>query len=278
MSDEAATADMDGYFDHLGQGGETSLRAQVAQMLRGAPDKAAPAKKPAAKAKLAAVDKALEKEERKVGELKQEREVLELKGGKTQAKQQALRWRTYPPGGGATSYAKSMKDAASSKKSSECLPPKVMVDGKCSNYLKLSAEEKGKARQILRKKAYYKYKWAHEWRKHGRKPHYRIVPKRYPHEGGADLGDNYVGLDCGKPGCRYKVLEDKFVKDDGTYPHARIPKLVRSFTGDGMDIRYPMRPQKLKPGIKVADEGSIDKAVGGFFKSQKLGYQKYAPV
>ena len=119
--------------------------------------------------------------------------------------------------------------------------------------------------------------WSHEWRKHGRKHHYRIVPKRFPHESGADLGDNYVGLDCGKSDCRYKVLSDKMRKDDGKYPHSRIPKLFRAFTGDGMDMRYPLRPQKLKPGIKIADEGSIDKAVGGFFKSQKLGYQRSAP-
>ena len=74
LSDTAATTDLDTYFDRLNQGEESSLRAQVAQMLRGtagkaAPakeGKAAPAKKPAAKGKLAAVDRALEKEEHKV--------------------------------------------------------------------------------------------------------------------------------------------------------------------------------------------------------------------
>jgi len=214
----------------------------------------------------------------KVGELKEQRAMLERKEGKVQAKQQQLRWRTYPPGGGATSYAKSLKDVdAKDLKSKECLPPNVMIDGKCENYRKLEAEKKAKARQILRKEHYYRYKWSHEWRKHGRKHHYRIVPKRFPHESGADLGDNYVGLDCGKSDCRYKVLSDKMRKDDGKYPHSRIPKLFRAFTGDGMDMRYPLRPQKLKPGIKIADEGSIDKAVGGFFKSQKLGYQRSAP-
>jgi len=66
LSDTAATTDLDTYFDRLNQGEESSLRAQVAQMLRGTAGKAAPAKKPAAKGKLAAVDRALEKEEHKV--------------------------------------------------------------------------------------------------------------------------------------------------------------------------------------------------------------------
>lgn len=254
-----------------------ALRSQFAEIIS-APSKAAPAKKQVATGKLAAVDRALEKEEQKVEELKKQRAILQSKSGKAKVMQQQLRWRTYPPGGGATSYAKTMSD--DTKGSKECLPPNVMINGKCSkkSYLTLTGEEKAAALKALRKNAYYRYKWFTRWHKSGEKHHYRVVPLRYPHESGSDFGDNYVGLDCGQPDCRYKYLQDKMVNDDGTYPHARIPKLIRPFTGDGMDIRYPMRPQKLKQGIKIANEGAIDKMVGSFFKSQKIGYQRYVAL
>lgn len=183
--------------------------------------------------------------------------------------------RVYPPGGGATSFGKSLKEREGNGKSKECLPPKVEIDGKCQNYLKLSAEDKEKARTALRKNAYYRYKWGTQWHKHGFKHHFHTVPKRYPHEDGADLGDNYIGLDCGTPNCRYSNLSDKFKAADGKYPKARIPKLFRPFTGDSLDLRFPTRPQKLPDAIKKLDKGYIDSAIGGFFKSQKLGYQKY---
>ena len=300
ISDTDATSDIDNFFDKhptLEEQVEQKLRAlpakaapaqakksevealrsQFAEIIS-APSKAAPAKKQVATGKLAAVDRALEKEEQKVEELKKQRAILQSKSGKAKVMQQQLRWRTYPPGGGATSYAKTMSD--DTKGSKECLPPNVMINGKCSkkSYLTLTGEEKAAALKALRKNAYYRYKWFTRWHKSGEKHHYRVVPLRYPHESGSDFGDNYVGLDCGQPDCRYKYLQDKMVNDDGTYPHARIPKLIRPFTGDGMDIRYPMRPQKLKQGIKIANEGAIDKMVGSFFKSQKIGYQRYVAL
>jgi hypothetical protein len=88
------------------------LRSQFAEIMR-MPGKAAPARKQVATGKLAAVDRALEKEEQKVEELKKQRAILESNGGKAKVMQQQLRWRTYPPGGGATSYAKSMTDGES---------------------------------------------------------------------------------------------------------------------------------------------------------------------
>jgi hypothetical protein len=226
---------------------------------------------------LVAIDKNLAKEQSAVEKLSAERKRVEHQIAGTKqadsAKSQSLRIRVYPPGGGATSYAKSIKGVET--KSAECLPPRVMVDGKCENYLKLPDDQKKAARELLRKNAYYKYKWSWENRRSGYKHHFRVVPKRYPHADGADLGDNYIGLDCGTPNCRYKVLEDKMKSGDTTYPKARIPKIFRPFTGDSLDLRFPKRPQKLKPGIAQANEGAIDKEIGGFFKSQKLGYQQY---
>jgi len=222
---------------------------------------------------LQAINKQLSSEKSRVDQLQEHRDSLkhQIADGDTQG----LRIRQYPPGGGATSYAKSIKSAAAETKSTECLPPRVMIDGECQNYLKLSDDEKAAARKQLRKNAYYKYKWSWENRNSGYKHHFRVVPKRYPHADGADLGDNYIGLDCGKPNCRYAVLEDSMKSGDDKYPKARIPKLFRPFTGDSLDLRFPKRPQRLKPGIAAANEGAIDKAFGRFFKSQKLGYQQY---
>jgi len=299
MTDGEAHSDLSSYFDKLSQAtsrtAQQSARASNLAVAKGA-EASEPAHEAAAGAQkdthsldarleraedkvkmlkkqkeLQAINEKLSSEKSKVDALQEKRESLkhQIAGGNVQS----LRVRVYPPGGGATSYAKSIKTVET--KSTECLPPKVMFDGKCQNYLQLKADQKKQARQLLRKNAYYKYKWAFQNRKSGYKHHFRVVPKRYPHEDGADLGDNYVGLDCGKPGCRYKVLEDKMKSGDDTYPKARIPRLFRPFTGDSLDLRFPKRPQKLKPGIAEANAGVIDKAVGRFFKSQKLGYQQY---
>jgi len=278
VSDKEAQQDMLSYFDMA----KPSLKAELEQVLK-APAQAAKTKGKTGGGdkQLAKIDKELAQEKSKVQQLKAKKDALEHefdttgKDGKLKSTAQSLRWRVYPPGGGATTYSNVLTAKEGDAKSKECVPPKVEVDGKCQNYLKMSVVDKQKARVALRKDAYYRYKWGTQWRKHGYKHHFSLVPQRYPHEDGADLGDNYVGLDCGTPDCRQSNLADKFKSNDGKYPHARIPKLFRPFTGDSFDLRYAARPQKLPDAIKKLDRGYIDSAIGGFFKSQKLGYQRY---
>ena len=40
----------------------------------------------------------------------------------------------------------------------QCLPPQVLLDGECLNYLTMSTEQQAEARKALRKNAYYRYR------------------------------------------------------------------------------------------------------------------------
>ena len=106
---------------------------------------------------------------------------------------QSLRWREFPKGGGATRFAQNIKGTAGDRKSSECIPPKVEFtadDGttKCENYLTMSAKDSALAAEQLRKEKYFRYAWSRHQQEPGHPHHFRIVPRRFPHADGADLG------------------------------------------------------------------------------------------
>ena len=269
VTDREANKDMVGFFDRMNHE-EQSLKAEVKQML--VARHTSPVRK--REAEEAAVDRQLQQAESQVATLKKQKLRLEQKDRARKVKAQSLKIRELPKNEGAYPYGK-LLPTERNVATTECIPPKVMLNGECKNYLKMDAEEMKAARDQLRKEGYYRYKWAFAPRGRGQGHRFKVVPKRFPHADGADLGDNYLGLDCGTPDCRASGLDDKYTQQTGEYPKARIPKLFRPFTSESFDLRKRQRPQQLPAGIEEADKGTIDSAWGDFFSSHNVGYQHY---
>lgn len=75
-------------------------------------------------------------------------------------------------------------------------------------------------------KAYHRYKLNQE---------FRVVPQRFPHEDGADLGDNYIAglFDNVNDPMTHATYADKFFKADEApgVVHEKTPDIIRPFAG-----------------------------------------------
>jgi len=189
---------------------------------------------------------------------------------------QSLRKRVYPKAGGAQRAIKLIDI-----KSNDCLPPRVLVDGVClsdpegmkppafcsdknSAQCKEWMGNKEKLIDVYKKQLRdnYPYRYSEDefsgdWHyTPGFSHKYRVIPQRYPHKDGSDLGDNYIsGLSDND--FETREFDDAFVRSSAS--KTRTPIMLRPVTGfHDTDLTGRYQLEHLKPVVRSMDKGTLD--------------------
>mmetsp|Transcript_30545 Transcript_30545/g.98400 ORF Transcript_30545/g.98400 Transcript_30545/m.98400 type:complete len:265 (-) Transcript_30545:110-904(-) len=85
---------------------------------------------------------------------------------------------------------------------------------------------------------------------------YRVIPQRYPHKDGSDLGDNYIsGLS--DRDFETREFDDAFVRSSAS--KTRTPVMFRPVTGfHDTDLTGRYQLEHLKPVVRSMDKGTMD--------------------
>eukprot|EP00960_Hanusia_phi_P000056 1676-Hanusia_phi.AAC.2 len=98
---------------------------------------------------------------------------------------------------------------------------------------------------------------------------YRVIPQRYPHKDGSDLGDNYISTTISKRGSSTMLLSGGallqafptviLINFSSSASKTRTPIMLRPVTGfHDTDLTGRYQLEHLKPVVRSMDKGTLD--------------------